>query len=204
MPSVGFNMNTIYPFRKKECAGSLKWYENIGIGYNGTAQNRFSFYDTVKTKSIFQQINDTLQWGAHHSVPISLSLPQIGAFQLSPFVSYDETWYQNKVTHYWDNIKDTLLTKVQKGFYTARQMSFGLSLSTRIFGMIAAKNKDAKIQAIRHEIRPTFGISYQPDFNKNNYYYTQVDTSGRNNSIPYFESGYNLYGPYSTRHLRWF
>jgi LPS-assembly protein len=198
LPSVGFNMTTIYPFRRKEMVGEPKWYENIGIGYNGTAQNRFSFYDTVKTKSIFQQIKDTLQWGAHHSVPISLSLPQIGAFQVAPFVSYDETWYQNKVTHYWDNIKDTLLTKIQKGFYSARQMSFGLNLSTRIFGMIAAKNKNATIQAVRHEIRPTFGISYQPDFNKNNYYYTQTDTTGRKTLYPYFESGYNIYGPYGT------
>ncbi len=198
LPSVGFNVNTIYPFRKKDFAGEPKWYENIGIAYNGTAQNRFSFYDTVKNKSIFRQIADTLQWGAHHSVPISLSLPQIGAFQISPFVSYDETWYQNKVTHYWDNTKDTLLTKVQKGFYSARQMSFGLNLSTRIFGMIAAKNKNATIQAVRHEIRPTFGISYQPDFNSKNYYFTQVDTSRRKAQYSHFESGYNLYSPYSS------
>lgn len=198
LPSLGFNMNTIYPFRKKEFVGEPKWYENIGIAYNLTAQNRFSFYDTVKNKSIFQQIADTLQWGVHHSVPISLSLPQMGIFQVAPSVSYDETWYQKKVTHYWDDVADTLRTKIQKGLFTARQMSFGLSLSTRIFGMIAAKSKTAKIQAVRHEIRPTFGINYQPDFNKNNYYFTQVDTTGRKIPFSYFESGYNLYGPYSS------
>jgi LPS-assembly protein len=198
LPTAGFNMNTVYPFRKKDFVGEPKWYENIGIAYNGTAENRFSFYDTVKNRSIFQQIRDTLQWGVHHSVPISLSLPQIGAFQVSPFVSYDETWYQNKVTHYWDSTKDTLLTKVQKGFFTARQMAFGLNVSTRIFGMIAAKNKNAKIQAIRHEIRPTFGISYQPNFNKNNYYYSQIDTLGTKRLFPYYESGANVYGPYTS------
>ena len=198
LPSVGFNMSTVYPFRKKDFVGEPKWYENIGIAYNGTAQNRFSFYDTVTNKSIFQQIRDTFQWGAHHSIPISLSLPQIGAFQMSPFVSYEETWYQKKVTHHWDDGKDTLLTDIQKGFFTARQMSFGLNISTRIFGMIAAKNKNAKIQAVRHEIRPTFGISYQPDFNKNNYYYAQVDTSGRKRLFPYYESSYNIYGPYTS------
>lgn len=198
LPSVGFNVNTIYPFRKKEYAGQPKWYENIGIGYTGTAQNRFSFYDTVVNKSIFQQIADTLQWGAHHSVPISLSLPQIGIFQVSPSVSYDETWFQKKTTHYWDSTKDTLLTNLQKGFFTARQMSFGLSVSTRIFGMIAAKNKNATIQAIRHEIRPTFGINYRPDFNKNNYYYAVVDSTGRKQQYSYYESAYNIYGPYGT------
>jgi hypothetical protein len=198
LPSAAFNMSTVYPFRKKEFVGEPKWYENIGIAYNGTAQNRFSFYDTVQDRSIFQQIKDTFQWGAHHSIPISLSLPQLGAFQLSPFVSYEETWYQKKVTHYWDNVKDTLRTNIQKGFFTARQMSFGLNLATRIFGMIAAKNKNATIQAIRHEIRPTFGISYQPDFNKKNYYYSQVDSVGTRRLFPYYESGYNIYGPYTS------
>ena len=197
LPTLGFNMQTIYPFRKKDAVGSLKWYENIGIGYRLSAGDQFTFYDTVKTKSIFQQIADTLQWGAHHSVPITLSLPQMGIFQIAPSVSYDETWYQSKVTQTWDNVKDTLLTKVQKGFYTARQMTFGLSISTKIFGMITAKSKKAKIQAIRHEIRPTLSISYQPNFNRNNYYTVVVDSTGQKQTKPYFPGGYNLNGPYT-------
>ena len=34
---------------KKKLVGTPKWYENIGIAYNGNAQNRFSFYDTLAT-----------------------------------------------------------------------------------------------------------------------------------------------------------
>lgn len=198
LPDVSFSMNTIYPFRKKEFAGEMKWYENIGIGYNGAALNRFSFYDTVKNKNIFQQIGDTLQWGARHSIPISLSLPQIGIFQLSPSVSYEETWYQKKVTRYYDTDSQKLKTNVEEGFYTARQMGFGLSASTRIFGMIAAKNPKAKINAIRHEIRPSFSLNYRPDMNKKNYYYTQVDSTGRRQQFAYFDGGYNINGPYSS------
>lgn len=198
LPTLGFNMTTIYPFRRKDAVGDLKWYENIGIGYSMTAQNRFSFTDSTGSKSIFDQIKDTLQWGARHSIPISLSLPQMGVFQLSPSVSYDETWYQKKVTQTWDPVRDTLRTSIQKGFYTARQMSFGLSISTRVFGMITAKNKDAKIQAIRHEIRPTFGISYQPNFNRNNYYAVVVDSLGNKDFVPYYPGPpINLNGPYT-------
>jgi hypothetical protein len=197
LPTLGFTMNTIYPFRRKDAVGTLKWYENLGIGYSLNAQNRFSFYDTVKNKSIPQQIGDTLQWGAHHSVPISLSLPQMGIFQISPSVSYDETWYQKKVTQHWDDTKDTLATDVQKGFYTARQMGFGISASTKIYGMITARRKNAKILAIRHVLTPTFGMSYQPNFNRKNYYTTQIDTFGHKSTLPYFQSGYNLNGPYS-------
>ncbi len=197
LPSLGFNVTTIYPFRRKDAVGELKWYENIGIGYALSAQNRFSFYDTVKNKTIPQQILDTLQWGVHHSVPISLSLPQMGVFQLSPGISYDETWFQNKVKQHWDDTKDTLVTDVTKGFYTARQMSFSLGVSTRIFGMITSKKKDSRIVAIRHEIRPTFGISYQPNFNRNNYYTAVIDSLGTKQALSYFQSGYNLYSGYS-------
>jgi len=197
LPTLGFNMQTIYPFRRKDAVGSLKWYENIGIGYRLNAGNQFTFYDTVKNKSIFQQIADTLQWGAHHSIPITLSLPQMGVFQLAPSVSYDETFYQSKVTQSWDNVKDTLVTSVHKGFYDARQMSFGLSVSTRIFGMFTSKSKKSKIQQIRHELRPTLSLSYQPNFNRNNYYTVVVDTFGNKKTLPYFPSGYNLNGPYN-------
>lgn len=198
LPRMAFNMTTIYPFRKKDAVGDLKWYENIGIGYSMDAQNRFSFYDTVENKSILNQIKDTLQWGVHHSVPISLSLPQMGVLQLSPSVSYDETWYQTKVTRKWDPVKDTLITNAQKGLYTARQMSFGLGISTRIFGMFTAKKKDSRIIAVRHEMRPTLSLSYQPNFNRNNYYQVQTDTLGHVDYLPYFPQGsYNLYGPYT-------
>ncbi len=194
LPDIGFNVQTIYPFRKKEYVGVPKWYENIGIAYNGNAKSLFSFYDTLP--HIFQQIADTFQYGAHHSLPISLSLPQIGSFQVAPSVSYDETWYQRKLFRTWDTANKKLDTTTAKGFYTARQMSFGLGISTRIFGMITAKRKDAKVQAIRHEVRPTFGLSYRPDFNKNNYYFTQVDTTGRRAQFSVFER--NIYSPYST------
>ncbi|MEP6950876.1 MAG: putative LPS assembly protein LptD [Ginsengibacter sp.] len=193
LPDVGFNVQTIYPFRKKDMVGTPKWYENIGIAYNGNAKSLFSFYDTAP--HIFKQIADTFQFGAHHSFPISLSLPQMGAFQVGPSVSYDETWYQSKTFHTWDPVRDSLVTSVQKGFYTARQMSFGLGITTRIFGLITAKNKNAKIQAIRHEITPTIGISYRPDFNKNSFYYAQVDTQGQKQQFSVYER--NIFGPYS-------
>ena len=83
LPDVGFNVQTIYPFRKKDFVGTPKWYENIGIAYNGNAKSLFSFYDTLP--HIFRQIADTFQFGAHHSFPISLSLPQMGVFQVGAF-----------------------------------------------------------------------------------------------------------------------
>jgi hypothetical protein len=194
LPDVGFNMQTMYPFRKKEFVGSPKWYENIGLAYNGNAKSLFSFYDTLP--NIFRQIADTFQFGAKHSVPITLSLPQMGPFQVSPSVSYDETWYQRKIFREWNAQNKKMDTTVEKGFYTARQMSFGLGVSTRIFGLVTAKRKEAKVQAIRHEVRPTFGVNYKPDLNSSSFYYTQVDTTGRRQLFSVFERNvFNAYSP---------
>lgn len=196
LPSLNFSMSTIYPFRRKEQVGEAKWYENIGIGYQVNANTTSTFYDTLKNKSIFRQIADTLRWGAQHSVPISLSLPPLGVLQMSPSVSFRETWFQVKSIRYYNAAKDTLFTKTEKGFYTARQMSFGLSTSTRIFGMLTSTRKDSRFIALRHELRPSISASYQPDMQKNNYYYL-TDSTGRKTQYSYFENRYNLYGPFS-------
>ncbi len=193
LPDVGFNVQTIYPFKKKESVGTPKWYENLGIAYTGSARSLFSFYDTLG--HVFRQIADTFQYGAHHTVPITLSLPQLGVFQVAPAISYDETWYQSQTVYTWNNITDSLDKKVNKGFFTARQMSFGLGVSIRIFGMITSKKKNAKIVAIRHELTPTLGISYKPYFNQNSFYSTQYDSAGDKQIFSKYER--NIYSPYT-------
>ncbi len=193
LPDIGFNVQTIYPFRKKEGVGTPKWYENIGFAYTGNAKNQFSFYDTLP--NIFKQIVDTIQYGFHHSIPISLSLPKMGVFQVGPSISYDETWYQTKTVHSWDPVGDSLITKIHKGLYTARQMTFGVSVTTRIFGMITPKKKSSRLIGIRHEITPTLGISYKPDFNRGSLYYTQVDTAGDKQQYSIYER--NIFSPYT-------
>ena len=46
-----------------------------------------------------ETFSDTIQWGAQHSVPISLSLPPImgGAIMLAPSVSYSQVWISQKL-----------------------------------------------------------------------------------------------------------
>ena len=194
LPDVAFNLSTLYPFREKEAVGTPKWYESLGIGYNGNAKSLFSFYDT--TENIFRHILDTFQYGAHHSIPITLSLPPVGAFQFAPSVSYDETWYQRKFIRSWNPVNKKVDTTITKGFYTARQMSFGMGVTTRIFGLYSSKSKDAKIQAIRHEMTPSLSFNYNPDFNGKNYYYTQIDTLNNRAQFSVFEG--NIFGPYGS------
>src|SRR5204862_7509343 len=53
--------------------------------------------------------------------------------------------------------------------------SFILSFITAIFGKYEFKN--SRIIAIRHVMRPSLSMSYQPDLSSSHFYRTQVDTS---------------------------
>jgi len=184
LPTVTFNVNTLYPFRRKEVIGKYYWYENIGIALNTSINGMSSFYDT--TGSIFSQFSKNYRYGASHRVPITLSLPQIGNFQFSPSISYEERWYQEKFERNWNITEKKLDTSIKKGFYTARDMNFGLGVSTRIFGMFTF-NKKSKVQAIRHELRPQLSVNYKPDMNSKAWYNTQIDTAGNRISSTFYE-----------------
>ncbi len=58
LPDAGFTVNTLYPFQKKEFAGTAKWYEKLGIAYTGTFKNQVSFYDSLFQ---FNKLIDTMQ-----------------------------------------------------------------------------------------------------------------------------------------------
>lgn len=184
LPDIGFNVNTLYPFRRKEVIGAYKWYENLGIALNTNVRSLSNFYDTLG--NFFGEFTKNYQWGANHNVPISLSLPQIGSFQVAPSVSYVERWYQEKFVRSWNGSAKKMDTTISKGFYASREMNFGLGVSTRIFGMYTFRKK-SKVQAIRHEIRPTFSVNYKPDMNRKYWYSTQIDTAGNKGRYSIFE-----------------
>lgn len=195
LPEVTFNVNTLYPFRRKEPTGSLKWYENIGIALNSNMRSLTSFTDDTArdVRPIFQQAAKNLQWGGSHNVPISLSLPPLGPLQVSPNISYSERWFQRKTTLSWNPTTKKIDTAKNDGFFTAREMSFGLGMSTRIFGMFGF-GKNSRIKAIRHEIRPQISASYTPNMNGKYYYSVQSDTSGNLQRYTVFRD--NIVGAY--------
>lgn len=194
-PDVAFNVNTQYPFRRKEPIGEYKWFENIGLGYNGNARSLTSFYDTAG--KIGTQIMDRLQYGAQHSIPVTLSLPPVGIFQISPSVSYQERWYQRKLERQYNPALNKIDTvSLKDGFYAARQMAFGLGAATRIFGLFAF-GKNSRVKALRHEIRPSIGLNYSPNFNANNYYSARTDALGNVQPASFYEG--SIYGAYSNQ-----
>jgi len=175
-PTVNFSMNTMYPFAKKEAAGQQKWYEKTGIGYTGTFINQIAFFDSAFS---FKRLLDTANWGAQHSIPITLSLPSLGPVMVSPSISFSDNWYGRTIHTAWNDVAQKVdTTSSGRGFYQAYQTSFGLSLSTRIFGNYNFK-PTSNVVAIHHEIRPNISISYSPNTNTNNYYWVKINDRQR-------------------------
>ena len=193
LPDIAFVMNTIYPFQPKESVGAGKWYEKLGIGYTGNYKGQISFYDTAFR---FKQLIDTFQWGASHDVPITLSLPSLGPFQIAPSFSFRERWFAQKFFRTWNPVKEKLDSTIEKGFYSAREMNMGLSFSTAVFGTFQAKKKEARIQAIRHVMRPQFSVNYKPDLMKPYFYRQQVDKQGNRVLMSVFDG--SIFGPFGS------
>ena len=173
LPTISGNIVTFYPFQRKELIGTPKWYEKLGVGYSGNLSNELSFYDTAFS---FKKMIDTLQWGATHSIPISLSLPSLGPVTLSPSVSFSQKWYGQSILRRWDAANNKIDTILTKGFFTGNQMSFGASANTRIFGTYGF-GKKSNIVAIRHEVRPSISFNYTPDLSSQNFYTVKVDNT---------------------------
>jgi LPS-assembly protein len=192
LPDIAFNVNTLYPFRKKEPIGESKWYENLGIGYQGSTRTTSSFNDTLG--NIGSQLSKNLKYGAQHQIPISLSLPPLGVVQLAPSVSFNASFYQQRIRKSFNpntNKIDTL--SLQKGLFAAGQVSFGMAATTRIFGMYGF-NKNSRIKAIRHEIRPNISLNYTPNINEWNYYNSQVSATQVQKISSFEGNTYSAYG----------
>lgn len=173
IPTVTFSATTIYPFQKKERIGESKWYEKLGISYNGTILSQISFYDSAFN---VRKLLDTAQWGAEHRIPVTLALPPLGPLIVAPSVSYGERWFGQRIVKEWNDKTNKVDTTISRGFYAAREINLGLSLNTRIFGTVNFPKSNG-IKAIRHEIKPFVSLNYKPDLVQKYYRKIQTDSA---------------------------
>lgn len=194
LPDMSFTVSTLYPFQKKILTGTKKWYEQLGVAYNGTFRNQFSFYDSAFD---FKRVLDTLQWGAQHSIPITLSLPPIlgGAIVVSPSVSYSQVWISQKLRRKWNDTAQKADTTITKGMFIDQTINFGVSFNTAMYGTYQFKN--SKVVAIRHVIRPSISASYKPDLSRKFFYTDTVDTTGYTRRFSELQGQGGIFSGYS-------
>jgi LPS-assembly protein len=193
LPDAGFTVNTLFPFQRKEMIGASRWYEKLGVGYSGVTRNQVAFYDT--TALPFSKLLDTMQYGAQHRFPISMSLPPLGPLIVSPFISYEQTWLTHRMGRVWNDATQKVDTTYdKKGLFIDHSVSFGVGLNTSIYGKFYFKK--FKLEKIRHTIRPNLSFNYKPDLSKQYYDVIQTDPNGYKQAVSQFNnnlfSGYGL------------
>lgn len=199
LPELTFTVNRFYPLRKKTGGSKKKFYEDLSVSYTLNAKNTISTYDSV----LFDQatIENNMQSGAIHKIPITLPLKVLKYFTLSNSINITDRMYSKSITREWDNDttiigSDTIfpgvVTDTIPGFRHAFDYNFSSNLSTKLFGMVSFKK--GPVRAIRHVLTPNISFSYTPDFGseKHGYYGTYIDGDGNEIKYSHFEG--SLFG----------
>ncbi|MBK6284990.1 MAG: hypothetical protein IPF54_22220 [Draconibacterium sp.] len=204
LPEMTFSMAKIYPFRKKNRTGPVKFYEKFGINYTGNLRNSISNvkeYDLMK-----QKFPDDWKNGIQHNIPLAFPGFNLAKYvNVSPSIGYNEKWYFQKYNYTYDpenihydengrnpsNIhKDTI-----NGLSRVYDYNYSLSASTNIYGMFMPRNPNSKIKGIRHKITPSASFSYRPDFGKERFgYYQHVQTDSLGNYAYFDVNAGGVYG----------
>ncbi|ATA69372.1 organic solvent tolerance protein OstA [Capnocytophaga cynodegmi] len=187
LPALRANMERIYPFVKQGQSkrGLLK---SLNFQYSMQADNRFSTTDSLFfSKKMFNDAKN----GVRHSIPVSTTTKLFKYVTLGLNSSLNETW-QFKTIRKNDFNSNIGASKIDtlNGFDRFLTYNLGASLGTTVYGTFRFK-KDAKIQAIRHVMRPSVSYGYTPAFDQ--YYEDYIsDAFGNKSQYTRFEGG--IYG----------
>jgi len=186
LPNLSFNIPEKYPFRREGNFTDQKWYELIGINYNGQFLNH-------RIKSGGQL---DINGGIQHNIGVSAS-PKIGYFNISPNLSYTEDWYnkQNKMYSAGinaDSSGDSVVTNTIHKLSAVRTFHVGVSASTKFFGMFQPNMLG--VSAIRQIVTPSISYTYTPDFSTPYWGYYSSYTDYLGNKIKYDKFSSNIFG----------
>ena len=172
LPNVQASVDRIYPFAPKN--GSKKgFFQNINLQYNLRGENRIQTTDSLFFKpDMFNEMNAGIQ----HSIPLATNFKVLKYLSVTMTGNYNETWVLNTFDKFYSNETGQVETVRNNGFDSFRTYNFSTNVGTTIYGTFNF-NKNSKIQAIRHVMRPAVSYSYTPSFDQ--YYDTYaIDALG--------------------------
>ncbi len=188
LPTMVLSVSKFYPFKWGESVGSAKWYEKISMNYTAKMTNSVS---TTEDEFFTSQTLKDMTNGVQHTLPVSASFKLFDYIDLTPSLSYTERWYFKEENRVWNPETNTVdYLDPNYGFYRLYNYSASASASTTVYGTFQSKKKTSKVQAVRHTLTPSVGVSYAPDFSDQKYGYYKVVQS---DSL----GGYTTYSPYS-------
>lgn len=199
IPEISFSGTRFFPLRKKDKAGSLKWWENISMQYSMVAKNEISIADSLLFTTGWEK---GFKNGMKHTIPITSTVKVLKYINWTNSVKFYSRWYSNYTNQYWVDTSyvglDTIPGKVAKdtinGFITANDFDISSSFSTRLYGMYTF-GKKFPVQAIRHVLTPNVSFSWRPDFSDEQWgYYKAYSISDTTEPVMYSIFDGSVYG----------
>lgn len=204
LPDLSFAMTqmSVYEIFSKNVPTG-KWYENFTFGYNLRARNEVSNREVARRLGNVPIIGGTERdtsfaidfnnlgrlWqngrkSADHNFNIGLgNYKVLRFFNLTPTVSYRESWFDNKLNYVYDEQAQAVRIDTAK-FGRVYEYNAGASLNTTVYGTVQFP-KSKRVEAVRHIMRPSVGYSYRPNFGDENrfgfYQTTQVGVDSLTN-----------------------
>ena len=198
-PNLTVNMSQTAPFKRKRAVGDEKWYEKIKVSYTGRFQNSL----TAKQNEFIHK-NLVKDWrnGMSHTIPVQATFNVMKYFNITPTITMNDRMYTSKIRQQWDPNASAVVRDTSYSFYNIFDFSFGVSLSTKVYGFFKPLKFlgkiSEKLQMVRHVMTPSISFSAAPDFSAPFWGYygnlDYVDNSGnqRYSRYSYFQHG--LYG----------
>ncbi len=195
LPDIRLNMNTIFPFKRKNATGEEKWYEKFALKYDMAMKNVIRATDTTL---FTMETLENMQTGVSHRANTNASFNVLKYFTLTPSANYEELWFFTSNRLEFDptpivTVRDSILDpdgnliitrdttfgqqiqSIQRGFQPVRVFDAGINLTTQIFG--TQRFSKGFIRGIRHVIKPNIGLQFAPD--SRDRYIELVDTDSR-------------------------
>ncbi len=164
LPEANISMNRIFPFKSKKTMKS-RWYDNIGISYNGNIRNELNINtdSVVISSENFDTLQNSFRNGMQHNVPLSVNFKVFKHLTFTPSINYRELWYLERTQLYMDpnDTNHTVQEQTLEGFSRANSWRTSANFTTKLYGMLQFKK--GKIKAFRHVMTPSVGLSYTPE-----------------------------------------
>ncbi len=220
LPSAQFNLQRVFPFKKKIQVGKEKWFEKLSVTYAAQLENSINTYDTLLFK---RETLEKARMGVQHTANTDYVFKLFKYINITPNLRYEESWYpyiidkhllDSTILVYDTTFQGTEIVEIKLnearskygvlettrdwGFYAFRSYNAGISASTSLFLTHKAKRKKAWFQGIRHKMSPSVGTGFGPDFTKQQdryfkTYYTDLRPDKRDTLLfGFYDDG--LYG----------
>jgi len=188
LPTLTFNMNRLYPFKRSKPIGDVRWYEKISVGFSSNFRNTISIKDSLLFTS---EAKKKFQYGYQYNVPVSTSFMMLKYINVSPSFNFNGRIYPSYIRDTYDpnpfvqnsiiNTGGRVVRDTLTGLNHVYDFSFGVPFSTKIYGMYYPMFFKDKILGIRHVMSPSVSLNYAPDFGTSTwgYYKTLTYVKGK-------------------------